>query len=126
MASTLPADQDTLAKDETYSLISASKVQGTDVYNPGGEHIGDLEDVMIDKLSGKVAYAVVSFGGFLGMGEERRALPWSILTYDIDKEGYVAQASDEVVRSTPELGDYGDREWGARLHQHYGVSPYWI
>lgn len=126
MARSIPADQDTLAKDETYNLISASKVQGTDVYNQVGEHIGDLEDIMIDKLSGKVAYAVVSFGGFLGMGEERRALPWSILSYDIDKDGYITQASDDIVRNTPELGDYGDRDWGARLHRHYGVSPYWI
>ncbi|HVJ41851.1 MAG TPA: PRC-barrel domain-containing protein [Dongiaceae bacterium] len=126
MASSIPADQETLERDETYSLIAASKVRGTDVYDTVGEHIGDLEDLMIDKTSGKVAYAVVSFGGFLGMGEERRALPWSVLTYDIEKEGYVTGASKDVLRNTPELGDYGDREWGTRLHQHYGVSPYWI
>jgi hypothetical protein len=126
MSTDLPADQATLAKDETYSLISASKVQGTDVYNAAGEHIGDLDDVMIDKVSGKVAYAVVAFGGFLGIGEERRALPWSILTYNTEKEGYVAQASDDILRTTPEMGDYSDRAWGNRLHQHYGVPPYWV
>jgi sporulation protein YlmC with PRC-barrel domain len=126
MERTTPTNQNTLKKDETFSLISASKVQGTDVYNTAGEHIGDLDDVMIDKASGKVAYAVVTFGGFLGMGKERRALPWSVLTYDTGKDGYVTGASDDVLRNTPDLGDYADRNWGTRLHQHYGVSPYWI
>jgi sporulation protein YlmC with PRC-barrel domain len=126
MATTIPTNQGTLEKDETYSLISAAKVQGTDVYNTGGEHIGDLDDVMIDKTSGKVAYAVITFGGFLGMGKERRALPWSVLAYDTDKDGYVTQASDDTLKNTPDLGDYGDREWGAQLHKYYGVSPYWL
>jgi sporulation protein YlmC with PRC-barrel domain len=126
MATTIPTNQDTLAKNETYSLISAAKVQGTDVYNTVGEHIGDLDDLMIDKTSGKVAYAVVTFGGFLGMGKERRALPWSVLTYDTEKDGYVTQASDDLLKSTPQLGNYGDRDWGTQLHQHYGVSPDWL
>lgn len=126
MATSVPTSQSALEKDETFSLISASKVQGTDVYNASGEHIGDLDDVMIDKTSGKVAYAVITFGGFLGMGKERRALPWAVLSYDTGKDGYVTQASDETLKKTPDLGDYGDRAWGTRLHQHYGVSPYWL
>jgi len=126
METTIPTNPGTLEKDETYSLISAAKVQGTDVYNTGGEHIGDLDDVMIDKTSGKVAYAVITFGGFLGMGKERRALPWSVLSYDTDKDGYVTQASDDTLKNTPDLGDYGDREWGTQLHKYYNVSPYWL
>lgn len=126
MAPILPADQETLASDETYSLIGASKVQGTDVYNAAGDHIGELDDIMIDKTSGKVAYAVIAFGGFLGMGETRRALPWAVLTYDTGKSGYIVRASTETLKTTPETSDYTDRDWGNRLHQHYGVSPYWI
>jgi sporulation protein YlmC with PRC-barrel domain len=121
-----PTDQETLKSNETYSLISADKVQGTDVYNSAGQSIGDIDDVMIDKVSGKVAYAVVSFGGFLGMGKERRALPWSTLTYSTDVGGYVTRASDDVLRTTPDTDDYANQEWGTRLHQHYGVSPYWL
>ena len=126
MSEPLPADQQTLKTDETFSLIGASKVNGTDVYNGASEHIGDIDDLMIDKNSGKVVYAVVTFGGFLGMGKERRALPWSVLKYSTDRGGYTTGASDDVLRSTPDTDDYANREWGTRLHQHFGVSPYWL
>ncbi|TMK46464.1 MAG: PRC-barrel domain containing protein, partial [Alphaproteobacteria bacterium] len=63
-------------RDETASLISAGKVQGTNVYNTNGDSLGEVYDVMIDKLSGKVAYAIMSFGGFLGVGERYHPLPW--------------------------------------------------
>ena len=74
---------------ETTSLISAGKVQGTNVYNTQGDLLGEVYDVMIDKMSGKVAYAVVSFGGFLGMGNRYHPLPWSTLKYDLRQGGYV-------------------------------------
>jgi sporulation protein YlmC with PRC-barrel domain len=64
-------------RDETASLISAGKVQGTNVYNTNGDSLGEVYDVMIDKLSGKVAYAIMSFGGFLGVGERYHPLPWN-------------------------------------------------
>jgi sporulation protein YlmC with PRC-barrel domain len=64
--------------DETTSLISAGKVQGTPVYNTDGESLGELYDVMIDKRSGRIAYALMSFGGFLGIGERYHPLPWNL------------------------------------------------
>ncbi len=83
---------------------------------------------MIDKRSGKVAYAVVTFGGFLGIGAERRALPWSVLSYDVDLGGYVVSADDDDAaarpRSMPRTATI-DPEWGTRLHGHFGVPPYW-
>jgi len=119
--------QDQLAQDEVGSLISADKVQGTNLYNQKGDGLGEVESIMIDKPSGKVAYAVIAFGGFLGMGQERRALPWSALHYDTRQHGYVVDAGDDVIRSTPTINDdYADRKWGSRLHEHYGVPPYWI
>lgn len=119
--------QETLKKDETGSLISADKVQGTDIYNRRGDNLGEVESVMIDKRSGKVAYAVVTFGGFLGIGSERRALPWNVLSYNTDLGGYVVNAEDDVVRQTPVYADNNniDPEWGNRLHGHFGVPPYW-
>jgi sporulation protein YlmC with PRC-barrel domain len=77
-----------VATDETGGLISASKVNGTNVYNTEGDSLGSIYDVMIDKLSGQVAYAVMSFGGFLGIGEDYSPLPWSALKYvvNIDKQ----------------------------------------
>ena len=71
-----------VATDETDRLISSDKAVGTAVYNRQGEHIGSVYNLMIDKYSGQVAYAVMSFGGFLGMGESYHPLPWKTLTYD--------------------------------------------
>ncbi len=128
MQSARDTRQDDLAKDEVGSLISAEKVRGTNLYNRAGDDLGAVENVMIDKPTGKVAYAVIAFGGFLGMGQERRALPWSVLRYDIDRGGYVADAAEDVLRHTPApaTDDYGDRAWGTRLHEHFGVPPYWM
>lgn len=125
MAQVLPPDQATLRSDEAYNLISAAKVRGTKVYNIAGEKAGKVEDVMIDKVSGKVAYATVIFDGFFGMGQQRRALPWAVLTYDTNQDGYVVNASDAVLQGTPPLGDYGDRDWGIKLYQHFNLAPFW-
>ena len=77
-----------LAQRETSNLIGSDKVEGTPVYRTNGDEVGQIERVMIDKLSGKVAYAVMSFGGFLGMGNNYYPLPWSVLTYNPDLDGY--------------------------------------
>jgi sporulation protein YlmC with PRC-barrel domain len=121
----MPLDQVTLSSDETFSLIAASKVRGTKVYNTLGEKAGEVEDVMIDKVSGKVAYAVVVFGSRLGMGGQRRALPWTVLNYDTNQDGYVVNASDAVLQGTPPLGEYSDRDWGLKLHRHFNLAPFW-
>ena len=71
-----------VAASETGNLIAASKVEGTKVYDRQGESLGSIYDVMIDKRSGQVRYAVMSFGGFLGMGESYHPLPWDVLDYD--------------------------------------------
>ncbi len=78
MATTTTVD----SRRETFSLIGSDKVEGTAVYGAKGERIGSVQRVMIDKISGKVAYAVVSFGGFLGIGEDYYPMPWSQLKYD--------------------------------------------
>ena len=75
-------DSESVATDETSSLISSDKVEGTAVYNRPGDKLGSIHSVMIDKISGKVAYAVMSFGGFLGIGDRYHPLPWHVLTYD--------------------------------------------
>ena len=84
-----------------HRLIAADKVEGTAVYNTGGDRLGTIEDLMIDKISGRVAFAVMSFGGFLGIGENHHPLPWSILTYDTTKGGYVVDLTRERLQSTP-------------------------
>ncbi len=113
----------------TRNVISASKVQGTDVRNAQGENLGHIEDVVIDKTSGKIAYAVLSFGGFLGMGDKHFALPWSTLTYSIDQEAYLLNIDKETLKRAPGYddtsSDLSDETWGQAIHDHYKVSPYW-
>jgi hypothetical protein len=119
-----------LTQDETGLLIAADKVAGTSVYDTDGERIGSIADVMIDKGSGRIAYAVLSFGGFLGIGALHHPLPWSILHYDRRVGGYVVKLSKELLQAAPAYGEdervsWDDRVWGRRVHDYYGVPPYW-
>ncbi|APT58962.1 MAG: PRC-barrel domain containing protein [Azospirillum brasilense] len=110
-------------------LISASKVEGTAVYNREGERLGTVEDVMLDKVSGKVAFAVMSFGGFLGIGEKYHPLPWSTLAYDTVQGGYVVDMTREQLQDAPSYGadegiDFNDDAYGRRVYDYY-KAPYW-
>jgi sporulation protein YlmC with PRC-barrel domain len=131
MAQSIPRSQETLKKDETVNLIASAKVKGTKIYNRRHDHVGEVEDIMVDKVSGNVAYAVVAFGGFLGMGETRRAIPWSVLRYDTNHDGYVADVDDSVLKDAPNQMPaddkyYRDVDWNSRIYTHFGVPPYWI
>jgi sporulation protein YlmC with PRC-barrel domain len=81
--------------------ITASKVLGTSIYNRSGEKIGNVQDVVLDKMSNEIMFAVVSFGGFLGMGKKYHALPWARLDYQTDHDGYVVGVSREALESAP-------------------------
>lgn len=112
-----------VATDETSSLIAASKVNGTAVYNRAGESLGSVHDVMINKVSGQVAYAVMSFGGFLGLGERYHPLPWPSLTYDTGLGGYVVDASRDQLEKAPSYGrdetPWSDPAYGRRVSDYY-------
>jgi sporulation protein YlmC with PRC-barrel domain len=117
-------------RDETASLISASKVTGTNVYNTAGDSLGEVYDVMIDKKSGKIAYAVMSFGGFLGIGERYHPLPWSTLKYDTRQGGYVVGLTREQLEGAPTFARnesplLDDRAYEAGIHDYYKAPPYW-
>jgi sporulation protein YlmC with PRC-barrel domain len=118
------------AIQETNALIAADKVKGTEVYNANGENLGEIYDLMIDKRSGHIAYAIMSFGGFLGIGDKYHPLPWSILTYDAEKGGYVVNLSPAALEQAPSFAAgappaWGNREYESSIHDYYGVSPYW-
>jgi hypothetical protein len=120
----------TTSTRETASLIGSDKVEGTNVYRSNGDKVGQIERVMIDKNSGKVAYAVMSFGGFMGIGEDYYPLPWSLLTYNTQLEGYEVNVSEQQLTGAPkyskhESWDWGDRSRGQRIHEYYNVPPYW-
>ena len=112
--------------DETHRLIASDKVEGTAVYNRAGERLGSVHNVMIDKYSGQVAYAVMSFGGFLGIGERYHPLPWRALTYDTGLGGYVVDVTREQLEKAPSFGrdeaPWGDPSYGRGVSGYYGVS----
>ena len=115
---------------EIGNLIASSKVEGTAVYNTAGESLGEIDDLMIDKLSGKVAYAIMSFGGFLGMGNQYHPLPWSVLKYDAGRGGYVVNLDKQQLEGAPAYNEDAEPEWGdrayeKRVHDYYGAEPYW-
>jgi sporulation protein YlmC with PRC-barrel domain len=110
------------------TLVSSADVDGTNVYGNDGSKVGHIDHVMIDKKSGKVAYAVMHFGGFLGLGEEQHPVPWESLKYDISKEGYVTGITEDQLQSAPtrEANWQHNRDWEQRVHDHYAMRYYWI
>lgn len=120
-----------LDRRESGNLIGSDKVEGTAVYGMDNEKIGTIERVMIDKLSGKVAYAVMSFGGFLGIGDDHYPVPWAKLTYDESVGGYRTDISKVQLDDAPRYDAEDDFEWNDRqramdVYTYYGVPPYWI
>src|SRR6476620_650177 len=101
----------TVDRRETVSLIGSDKVEGTAVYRSNGEKVGQIERVMIDKISGKVAYAVMSFGGFMGIGEDYYPLPWSVLTYNPRLEGYEVNVTEQQLKGAPHYGRSDNWDW---------------
>jgi sporulation protein YlmC with PRC-barrel domain len=116
--------------DTSGRLIAADQVEGTSVYNPAGDKLGSVEDVMIDKISGRIAYAVLGFGGFLGIGDRHYPLPWEKLTYDTNMGGFVVDLDKRVLEGAPSYSDadtagWEDPAWGKRVYDYYGARPYW-
>ena len=119
------------AVQETGNLISSEKVEGTNVYNRTGDTLGSIHDLMIDKTSGHVVYAIMSFGGFLGMGNQYHPLPWSVLKYDTNMGGYVVNLDKQQLEGGPAYDadaepDWRDRTYENKIHDYYGVGPYWL
>ena len=125
MATTTTVDD----RRETVSLIGSDKVEGTAVYGANDERIGSVQRVMIDKISGKVAYAVVSFGGFLGIGEDYYPMPWSRLKYDTGLGRYKVGVTEDQLKGAPKFGRYENWDWSNRTNDErvYGYynTPLW-
>lgn len=114
---------------DTHSVIASDRVEGTRVYGADAKHIGSIERLIIGKRDGRVAYAVLSFGGFLGIGHEHYPLPWEKLTYDTQLDGYRIDLTKEQIEGAPNYGE-DDESWysdnGRRVYDYYGVPPYWM
>jgi hypothetical protein len=120
-------EERTMAERETVSLIGSDKVEGTAVYGADNTKIGSIERVMIDKVSGKVSYAVLSFGGFLGIGDDHYPLPWQSLKYDTAVQGYRTGITKKQLEGAPRYGNDNSWNWNdpARtraVNDYYGVA----
>jgi hypothetical protein len=113
--------------DETDRLIASNKVEGTAVYNRQNERLGSIYNFMVDKRSGKVEYAVLSFGGLFGMGGDHYPLPWDVLTYDPRQGGYIVDLDKSVLEKAPryraDQEPAYDREYGREVYSYYNI-PY--
>jgi hypothetical protein len=129
MESNLHTSTQSLETKETHSLIGSDKVEGTAVYRSNGERIGKIQRVMIGKQSGKVGYAVMSFGGFIGIGEDYYPLPWSLLTYNPRLEGYEVNISEAQLKGAPKYSTHENWDWGSRtqtVDDYYKSQPNWM
>jgi hypothetical protein len=117
------------SRKETVSLIGSDKVQGTSVYGANDKRMGSVQRVMIDKISGKVAYAVISFGGFLGIGEDYYPLPWTNLKYDTRLDGYRIGITEDQLKGAPKFSSATDWNWADRARDReiydYYDTPLW-
>lgn len=110
-------------------LMSGLSVQGTPVYGAGGERLGEIRDLVLHRESGRIAYAIMAHGGFAGAGEKSHPLPWSILSHDAERGGYVVSLSRTDLEGAPamaadEIGEH-DESWRERVHTHFQAAPYW-
>ena len=114
------------AAQETGNLIASDKVQGTNVYNAAGDNLGSIHDIIIDKPSGQVAYAIMSFGGFLGIGESYHPLPWRVLAYDTRLGGYVVDLDRSQLEKAPSYTAANQPDWDTyrdRVDAYYVIPP---
>ena len=115
-----------IARDETMTLIASDKVEGTAVFNHAGEKLGAIHNFMVNKQTGQVQYAVLTFGGVLGMGADYYPLPWESLTYDPSKGGYLVNIDKETLKGAPHYDHTAepafDRAYGESVYGHYGLA----
>ena len=111
-------------------VLSAGTLTGDDVQNPAGEDLGKIVELTIDLDSGQVVYAVLSFGGVLGIGDKLFAIPWQALTVDTARKRFILDEDKQRLKDAPGFDqdhwpNMADPEWGTRMHEYFGYAPYW-
>ena len=111
-------------------VMAASSFEGETVINHQGDTLGEIEDIMLDVRSGRIAYAVLAVGGFLGMGEKYFAIPWRALTLDTDRKCFLLDVDKDMLQNAPGFDKehwpaMADETWAGDVHRFYGTAPYW-
>ena len=112
-------------------VMAASDFEDQNVVNLQDEDLGEIEEIMLDVRSGRIAYAVLTAGGFLGMGEKYFAIPWNALTLDTDRKCFILDVSKDKLKDAPGFDkdhwpSMADESWGSSVHNYYGSRPYWL
>jgi len=116
---------------EKYGVVLTSKLIGEPVINQQNEDLGKIHELVVDAQSGRVAYAVLSFGGFLGMGTKLFAMPWGAFEFSATEDKLVLNVDKEKLKGAPgfekdaKWPDFSDRAWGESVYNYYGYDPYW-
>jgi hypothetical protein len=110
--------------------LSATTMIGDEVKNPAGEKLGEIEEIMLDVGSGRISYAVLSFGGLLGIGDKLFAIPWPVLKLDASDHSFIVNVPKDRLEQAPgfdedDWPDMANPEWGRTVHRYYDVEPYW-
>jgi hypothetical protein len=110
-----------------HNFISSEDIHGTEVYGADNKNIGEIDHLIIDKTSGRVAYAVMSFGGFMGLNHNHYPIPWGALHYDTALNGFRTNITEQVLKDAPQFSDdsWADRNWEVQWHKHYRAPNYW-
>ena len=111
-------------------LMAADTLQGDSVMNSQGEDLGDIKAIMLDVRQGRIAYAVLSFGGLMGIGDKLFAIPWNALTLNTEKKCFILNVSKEKLKDAPGFDkghwpEMADSRWASDVHGYYDVQPYW-
>jgi len=122
--------QTTFLRSRRTGIVDASDVIGCKVENAQGENLGKIESLMLDLRGGRIAYAVLSFGGFLGMGDKLFPVPMDMIRFDVADEKCVLNVDKETLKNAPgydrdALPDVDDKSWRSSIFTHYGYTPYW-
>jgi len=117
---------------EMYGVVSASKIIGEAVVNRENEDLGKIHELVIDAKDGRIAYAVLSFGGFMGMGNKLFAMPWKAFRFADAGNKLILGVDKEKLKAAPGFDkdakwpDFADRTWGSTIYKYYGYDPYWM
>ena len=111
-------------------IMAASSFEGETVVNLEGETVGEIEEIMLDVRGGRIAYAVMSVGGFLGLGEKYFAVPWQAFTMDTDNHRFILDVDPERLKNAEGFDKHhwpsmAEQSWAVRIHEHYSTGPYW-
>ena len=124
-------DKSTRQSAEMYGVVSASTIIGEAVVNRQGENLGQIHDLVIDAKEGRLAYAVLTFGGFMGMGNKLFAMPWRAFEFSTTENKLILNVDKERLETAPGFDqdakwpDFTDRAWGDGIYKYYGFEPYW-